>query len=457
MYRITLCLLAFFFTEVALGQNVLNGNFETWTSVSTPQLDSWQTTGNVSKTSDAFEGASAIRLDNVVSSGLYGFVATGPIIGNKLGAIPYDEQPLSFRFRAKYDLALGDKSQITVLFALKGNVIAHGTFYLEGNSADTFTYFSVPITWQVSTPPDSVGVIISSLDLEQKRMNGDGYVIIDDFHFASITTRNKEIANGNFNMWSEVGRQSLAGWFTTDDYIQELSGAPSDTPFVIKSKMGRAGSLGLELKSQMYGGNLVSGLAFTGSSLQEALTPSFKLNEKWKFFEGYYQYKPENGDTAFLNAYLFKSGIPIGTASVSLSDEKTSYTYFSMEITYAIDIVPDSATIYISNSNSNNPRGNETWLLVDDLKFSNQNLGIFDFDFNKITVFPNPFKDQVEIIGLDRIDHALYTVRNVHGQLIREGEIIRNTKIDMRDADAGMYFLTIEGKHINSNKILIKE
>ncbi|MFT5724023.1 MAG: hypothetical protein ACI9JN_001140 [Bacteroidia bacterium] len=438
-------------------QNIPNGNFEDWGVHKTEVLDNWEVSGNVTSSTDAYSGSKSLRLENIASNKTRGFVSTGPFIGRKLFGVPYDEQPLSVRFRAKFNLALGDKAQIACIFTLKGNTIAFAGLDIEGSSNDTFAYFSIPITWSLSSNPDSVAIAVSSLNLETQEFNGDGYFIIDDLHFASISTRNKALSNGDFENWSIKTRDNLVSWYTTDDYFIEISGQEFLTPLVAKSNKGRSGTMGVELTSQSLNGDLVPAMIIVGDKFADIEQPTFPMNKRWKYFEGYYQYKPVNGDSAFFTAFLFKSGVPVGGVQFSVDKAASSYTYFSKEITYFSRADPDSAIVFIMASNPDETRGDGTWLLLDDIKFSDNNSSVFDLRLNKLTVYPNPFKTEINLAGIDQMIGADYTIVDVLGKPISHGLLTRNITIDLSDQLPGVYVLHISGKHVKTTKILIKE
>lgn len=449
-------MLAVFSGFQLLAQNVPNSSFETWSTQTAFSPTSWITAGPVSQCEETFEGSFAIKLENKEQNNTRSFVSTGAFSEGKIGGYAYDEQPLSLRFHAKYDLAPGDKAQVAAIFTLKGNALGYVTINIEGNSADTFGYFSVPITWQLSSIPDSVGIILSSIDLNTQEVNGDGYIIFDDLYFASISTRNKEIQNGSFNKWNNKSYPVLDNWYTTDDFYYENSGVRLDPAIVSSTTDGKAGKA-LLLKNQIVGSDLLPGVAFTGTDISKIERPSFRMNQKWKYLSGYYKYNPQNGDTAVIAAILFKNGVPIANAQFVIKQTVNAWTYFAVEIGYAIDIVPDSATVVIFNSNPDNPQGTGTIMYVDDVMFSDHNLGVIDLTRSKLTVYPNPFKDEIKITGLDRVDGATYSVRDATGKEFRSGEVHREMTIDMRDAGAGIYFLHIEGRYVNTDKILLKE
>lgn len=457
MRKTIVLLLALHVIVVAQGQNIPNGDFENWSTKNEVVIDQWVSSGDVTATTDAYEGSKALKLTNTASTERRGYVATGAFSQNKLQGIPYDEKPLSIRFRAKYDLALGDRAQVAVLFYLKGNAIAFSSTYIEGSSKDTFNYFSVPITWNLSTQPDSVGIVMSSLDLETQDFNGDGYIIIDDFHFATISTRNKEVPNGDFEDWSTKSREVLSSWFTTDDFLREILPDGSPVPFVTKSNKGRSGTKAIELQSHQFGTDIIPGMVIVGDHFVDNEEPTFPVSKRWKYLEGYYQYKPVQGDSAFFGAFFFKNGIAIGGTQFAIDKEATSYTYFAKEISFFSSVTPDSAVVFIASANPDNPRGNGSWLLVDDIQFSDQNSSVFNLDMNKLSVYPNPFNNYLKIDGTDQMLGAEYRLLDLLGKPVKSGVLTRNLIIDMSSELPGVYVLQIAGKHINTSKIVVKE
>lgn len=437
--------------------NVPNGNFESWVSKSYSELADWTTYGNVSSTDDAYSGSKAIRLDNVANIRTKGFIATGTVVPGKISGIPYDEQPLSARFQAKYDLAPGDQAVVTIIFTKAGSPIAFANTTIEGNTADTFRYFSIPINWQVSTNPDSVGVLISSLDLDQNVINGDGYLIVDDFHFASISTRNKPVPNGDFENWTTKHRDALAFWYTTDDYLFDEGGIILDPRLVSKTEKGRAGSLGIQLNNRKLGNDIIPGVMFTGSTFARVDFPAFPVANRWKYLEGYYQYSPSNGDSAYILIGLYKDGNLIGGQRHFITNNTTTYTYFAAEMEYYTTDIPDSAYVMIACSNPDNPRGEASQLIVDDVKFTDHNSGVYDLTVNRLTVYPNPCHDFIRLSGTSQMTGSKYMLVDVLGNPVTEGTIVHDLIIDMTEQVPGVYILHLQGKHVNTSKILIKE
>jgi len=120
-------------------------------------------------------------------------------------------------------------------------------------------------------------------------------------------------------------------------------------------------------------------------------------------------------------------------------------------------LTPDSAAIFVASSNPDESRGNGTWLLVDDLKFSDKNSSVFDLNLNKLTVYPNPFTNTIHLSGIDQMIGADYSIIDVLGKPIIDGVLERNMTIDLSNQLPGVYVLHISGKHVKTTKILIKE
>lgn len=454
---LTLGLLTLVGLNAQAQKNLENGDFESWGEHVTKVAADWTVSGAVSQSTDVHEGSSAIRLTNKKATGERGMIATGPFVGNRLGGIPYDEQPLSIRFRCKYDLALGDQAQVAVIFSLKGNTVAYSSTMIEGSSKDTFGYFSVPITWSLSTNPDSVAIALSSLDLQTNTMNGDGYVIFDDFHFATISTRNKAVPNGDFESWVEHKRPDLEHWYTSDDYLYDLSGVELSAPLVQQTAAGRSGTKAIELVSQQVGNDIIPGMIISGNQFNDFDKPAIAVDKQWKYLEGYYQYQPVNGDTAMFGVIMFKNGVPFGYTEQMITQSTSTFTYFALKIDYAAQLTPDSAIVLVASSNPENAHAAGSKLVLDDLRFSDNNSSVFDITKTALNIYPNPCSDYVKLATPSGVRSANWSIVSMTGIEVTSGTVNRETKIDVSGLSSGVYLLRLSGDQINTTKILVKE
>lgn len=83
---------------------------------------------------------------------------------------------------------------------------------------------------------------------------------------------------------------------------------------------------------------------------------------------------------------------------------------------------------------------------------TNQNLSANEFDFNKkITLFPNPTNDFIQVSGLD--NKEAYSIYNILGAEVKNGTIDNQQEIDIKNFTNGLYFLKFEnGNTIKFNK-----
>lgn len=63
---------------------------------------------------------------------------------------------------------------------------------------------------------------------------------------------------------------------------------------------------------------------------------------------------------------------------------------------------------------------------------------------SKVRLFPNPSTDFIQISGLK--ENEEYTIYNMLGEVIKNGTISENHKIDIRDFTIGLYFLKLRKK-----------
>ena len=72
------------------------------------------------------------------------------------------------------------------------------------------------------------------------------------------------------------------------------------------------------------------------------------------------------------------------------------------------------------------------------------------------SVFPNPFSDIVNIVGLNQTENVAYKLFTIDGKLIKNGQTESN-KVDLNEISKGVYLLQLSynGK-IETKKIIKK-
>ncbi|MCB9245217.1 MAG: T9SS type A sorting domain-containing protein [Flavobacteriales bacterium] len=454
-----------FFAWVALAhvqaQSVPSNGFEEWDDRERVELDDYVIAGLVDRTGDATAGSYAIRLENkrVENGSDLSGIVTNAILDDKSysGGEPYDEAPLSMRFYAKYELAVGDKAEVISIFLLNGAVLGIANIELEGRS-DTFTRFSVPINWQISAIPDTVVLIISSRDLETDTVAGDGYLIIDDLHYATISRRDRALRNGDFERWTSNERKVPKGWFTVDDVI-ETSGNLGIAPLVTQSTEKHGGSYSLKLQNRREFGQLFPGVAATGNDPNDFERPAFPVTRNWKYLEAWYRYNPEGGDSMAIIVGMFRQGIPIGLTLFKSAKVNSEWTYLSVPLSYFTNLVTaDSAVLMVGSSNPDAPRGEGSTLFIDDMRFSDSPVGLTEEQFNRIQVYPNPAKELVILKGLENDRVVPYAIYDLQGRFVAKGFSNPQHEIALPpQIGAGIYQLHLFGHQGAISKKLIVE
>ncbi|SDS31146.1 Por secretion system C-terminal sorting domain-containing protein [Formosa sp. Hel1_31_208] len=119
----------------------------------------------------------------------------------------------------------------------------------------------------------------------------------------------------------------------------------------------------------------------------------------------------------------------------------------NITINLTVTITPAIIAAYVIGGNntlsvttSNSAAGAQCFYGAD-VTVTTSALGVEEFDFDAITVYPNPTKDFIMISGL--IQTTNYTIYNVLGSVVNAGSISNNENIDIRNFSNGLYFLKL--------------
>lgn len=81
-------------------------------------------------------------------------------------------------------------------------------------------------------------------------------------------------------------------------------------------------------------------------------------------------------------------------------------------------------------------------------------------DLTGMRVFPNPVRDQIRIqaaqagAGMENIPYVLH---NTFGQVVKTGTVSLDRTIDVRELDAGIYYLLLQGNDTNATSRVVKQ
>jgi hypothetical protein len=132
-----------------------NGDFEIWNG-NTPmgwQTNNFGTTTPITKTTDAHGGLAALRADVTKA----GPVSTAPIA---VTAFVYTDRPVVFSGYYMFATFSNDTLQIGIRFVKHGLTLTQTSFKTT-TPQETYTQFSVPITWPTSEAPDTAKIVMT--------------------------------------------------------------------------------------------------------------------------------------------------------------------------------------------------------------------------------------------------------------------------------------------------------
>jgi len=200
------------------------------------------------------------------------------------------------------------------------------------------------------------------------------------------------------------------------------------------------------------------------SSSQFDFNPGFAFNARPANLIGKRQYQISAGDTAYILVEFFKWNATqqqseiIGFGSEFLgTNSATTWTNFSVPITYIDGSFPDSALIFISLG-GDQPVLNDN-LSIDELGFSGSVAGIEELPSSvNISIHPNPFNTETFIDFGTALNNA--TIKIMDG-LGREVKTIKfsgtQLKIEKSELKEGIYYVQMEqaGK-IFTKKLIVQ-
>ena len=418
-----------------------NGGFENWSNRSIEQVADWNAIGNVSKTTDAVSANFAVKLENKVANGTFGAITNANIATGITGGQPYTDIPLVMSFSCKFDLALGDVAKVLAIFKLQGQAIGSVDFTMNGSSSDTFETYNYAIQWGTSVSPDSLILIISSADVENTNIQGDGYLIIDHIEFHTFGNLKDSVYNHDFENWTELLVEHPTSWYTTDLYLQDQLNLPIKFDAVTKATHVQSGSGALKIKNVKPDADIIPGIVITGTSELGLEKPSFPVSERWGHIQGLYKYQPDQSDVATIAALLFKNGSLIGAAQLNITDssDMDNYTYFSAPIQYFGAGIPDSASVIFTAADLENPVGENSCLWIDNVSFTNHTANIEKLNLKTISLMPNPATNYIELKNFKDVSNT-YIIQSVDGAIIADGN---QSRINIEGLSPGIYYITV--------------
>jgi hypothetical protein len=341
-------------------------------------------------------------------------------------------------FWAKHDLAPGDTARIYAYFRENGRTKGTCNFYYSGTTNNEWVKYNVPVSWTSTHTPDSVWVHFYG---NVKSTNqGEGYILIDDFHFEHFGTRpNDNITNHDFEVWDNIGNQYPKGWMSIDYRYQKFYSSITSDKSVVKNLDAYSGDYSMSVSDyDRYGDK--HGYIYPGTELNHYYKPVFGIDQRYNYLQGYYKYFPSSIDSGVLIARTFENGSQ-RSRDTAFFHAASEWTYFNLPINYySENYNPDSATLMVYSSRADSFVGLETTLFLDALEFTMQpHTASIQFEENDTRIYPNPTQRSFII---NMTSTAEVSIISPLGQLIQKQTLtVGENSIDIEHSSSGLYTL----------------
>jgi hypothetical protein len=461
-----LCLLAITLCTVSLFASTLdsipNGSFESWNSYSfnlptnystSSNLDAYSafSIANVTQTTDAYHGSSAVQITTLISAtdtvGGWFSNATGSTNGNPTtwaGGIPYSQIPTGMRGYYKYNVTSADSALIGVVFKKNHVSYAH-YFYGIGGIHNSYVPFSFTFSPALTQAPDSIiFVATSSNELKNIRLNGST-LKLDSVSFTGVAGQ-PPLMNGDFESWSNYSTPLLpVDWNTSQN-----------ASHTIRTTDAKDGTYALELETLTETDNGTTKASNGWATIYLITADGFPCPTQDSLIF-YYKYTPAiSTDSASVGINLIKNGQSIDGSFMSLGAAST-YTRKALGFN-SNNVIPDTITIQFQSSYWENTAVGYAGaiLKVDAVKFKSQTIstGTNTVVANgSISLYPNPVKDisAIEINHDISLSNLVLYIYDATGKIIKNSIITSyTTYLNKGSFATGIYYYEIR----NNNQVL---
>ena len=283
-------------------------------------------------------------------------------------------------------------------------------------------------------------------------------LIIASF-FATSMFAQMQPLNPSFENWSPADIGELPdGW----DGLNRDIGYGVNIETVTKSDVDPQDgmySAKLETKNNSILGDLPGVITLGVIDLvNQTITGGMPYTDKPAQLTGYYKYAPAATDTAVIGIGLFNGVDTIGQGSFEIIDAASTWTAFTVDITYTGTLFPDTMNIICITSQQSAPVVG-TVLEVDNLQLVG---GSVDVPQNLMgekafSISPNPANTFVNINIPNVNNDVKINIHNTVGQVVYSNTYNNanevNERIDISKYHSGIYFVEI----INGNKTSIEK
>lgn len=269
--------------------------------------------------------------------------------------------------------------------------------------------------------------------------------------------------NGGFEAWTpEFNYENPDDWQTMN--LLNLTTPPNPvSSFKAVGIDKHSGNYALKIKSVHIVNNPTPGMipdtfgcAFKGKITISPVTfkAGYPYTSRPEKLEFYAKYSPVGNDTAYAEVLLKRwtdtltDTIATGILNISAS---TVFNLYEVNLTYFKDELPDSAVIVFYSSRDTLTARVGSTLYVDDVSFSGW-VGLNEIKKpDKVTVFPNPAKEQITIRTTLDNTHTIRLVNSLGAEMGIYDMGSRGLTIEIGTFPEGTYFYEMRNKQ---NRVL---
>lgn len=425
---------------IAQETNVVNRGFENWTPITINYPDTLASTAKeylnrggiietnpVEQSSDAFEGASSIKISCIETADgdtLNGYAILGSWGDNgPSGGHPYTFQADSFSFHYKCDLQPNDTAWVILKLKKAGSEIGGGFYPIVGTQ-NTWTEYTAANLGSLLQPDSIFYAVISTNAIEDDSKARPGsWVMLDRFGMKKTNGDFKQVANGGYESWSDTTIYQLDDW-----YVSRYA----------RSSDAHSGSYALELMTTARidgDGDLDTNTGYVTNVPfdQNGNSGGTPYVLQPAAFSVWVEYEPSGADTANIYVNFYNNGSWVAGDGHEVTVATGGYSEVIMPFTFSM--APDSFRISVSSGD--NPG---SIIRLDDMDLTDNPTSATSVTINKFHVYPNPASEVLTINS----EGSSYKIFNFLGSEIKSNMITNTqTQVSLSGVQNGLYFITV--------------
>ena len=442
------------------GNPIPNWDFENWTQYNIDALESWYSSGNVSRTileEDTIVSLYPVNDEtfshddiSVILNARFEveFIDGDFIISNSDGGYATHERPSQMNVIMNYEIEYGDSALVFIGLKNVNGFVAKNIHYITGSSDGTFVDSLFTIDYLNSEIPDTLLIGFCN-SIPDKSEPETSYVFNSMIEISQITfdIPDLQIDNHSFSNWENLVIEKPDQWYFNDsDWF--YGGNIEYFPFY-KVEDSFHNDYAICINSIITSSDTIRG--FISAKDDES---KFKINHKHETLEFYAKYFPEANDTATVSINLYENGTQVGNANIDITETVNVWQKYILDINYETpEAYPDSANIFISSCKRDNI--SEALLFIDKICFDGDYIPVENEIFVECNLYPNPAEDVIYVNNiLEKNSTISVEIFDISGKLKYVDNIIadnRNLMINISFLRRGYYILIMDN---GKNKIV---